>query len=127
MHILSVLLTIIFLSIITGCTSDSIETLSPNQTQDPNPIIPNISQCDVVIDNNCHSIEVSWTASIDTQVFGYYVYHGTTTGQHSDRIWVKETTIIVINLNESGNHYFAVSAVNNAGESIKSYDTMITI
>ncbi len=58
---------------------------------------------------------LSWDPSPDTDVVGYHIYHGTTSGQYTDSIQVGNTTQYTFPLTTSGVHYFVVTAYNSPG------------
>ena len=116
MHKLSIFIISIFF-LLTGCSGETNSEDLINEFKE----YPALDQ-----NSNIHSIEVNWTSSTDSKVFGYYIYYGTMTGKYSYKIW-SETTTSIINITGSGTYYFSVTAVNTAGESTKSYDSMISI
>jgi len=58
---------------------------------------------------------------------GYYVYHGTSSANYSDKIPVGNVTSYTYTGLAAGKHYFAVSAYNDAGEGPKSSEGSKTI
>ncbi len=61
------------------------------------------------------NVTLTWSASTDTNVVGYYVYCGETNGVYSSRIDVGKTTAATITglTGRSVNYYFAATAYNN--------------
>jgi fibronectin type 3 domain-containing protein len=63
---------------------------------------------------------LSWTASPDANVTGYRVYYGTASGKYTQAygsgIAIGNTTSFAVNSLQSGTtYYFAVTAIDNAG------------
>lgn len=60
------------------------------------------------------TVSLNWNASGDSDVKGYYVYHGTVPDQYTDKVWVGNSTFHAFNIDISGDHFFAVTAVNQS-------------
>ncbi len=62
------------------------------------------------------SISLSWTASTDTNVVGYYLYYGTNSSNYSSSIDVGLNTMATITglTGKSVNYYFAAASYNSA-------------
>jgi hypothetical protein len=61
------------------------------------------------------TVTASWNPNSESDLKGYYLYHGIESGNYADRIWVGNVTQYQYALNTSGTHYFAVTAVNQDG------------
>ncbi len=61
------------------------------------------------------AVRISWDRNTEPDVTGYYLYHGTASGQYSDVVWVDNVVSYDYTITGSGTHYFAVTAVNSAG------------
>jgi fibronectin type 3 domain-containing protein len=74
-------------------------------------------------------IRVSWNANTDTDLAGYNVYYGTSSGKYSVCINVGNVTSYKIdNLAQGTTYYFIVTALDNAGnESADSEEVSATI
>lgn len=67
------------------------------------------------------TIRLTWNPNNELEIAGYYVYHGTSPGSHSDKVWAGNTTMFDYRIAGAGTHYFAVSAIDVHGnESPKS-------
>ena len=75
------------------------------------------------------SLTLSWNPSPDTNVVGYNVYSGTSSGNYSSRISVGNTThATIVGLQEGYTYFFAVTAVNCVGqESLPSNEVSYTV
>jgi len=64
---------------------------------------------------NCTATKVvSWDANVEPDIKGYYVYHGTNSGEYTEKIWVGNVTAYEIIIPNTGSHFFAVKAANTA-------------
>ena len=72
---------------------------------------------------------MAWDASEDTNVTGYAVYSGATSGHYTARIDAGTNTMAVVsNLNCWATYYFVVTAYNAAGtESLPSHEVFFTV
>lgn len=62
------------------------------------------------------NVSLAWDASPDTNVAGYAVYYGTTSGSHPTRVDVgKSTTTIIPGLIDGSNYFFVVTAYDATG------------
>jgi Fibronectin type III domain len=62
------------------------------------------------------SVSLSWYRNTDSDVAGYVLYYGNTSGNYSTRVTVgTNTTTTVTGLKEGMTNYFAVTAYNSAG------------
>jgi hypothetical protein len=61
-----------------------------------------------------YAIRISWAPNPETDILGYYVYHGVVDGNFSDPIWVGNVTSYDFETTVAGTHYFALSAVNSS-------------
>ncbi len=63
------------------------------------------------------SVSLAWDASPDTNVVGYFLYYGTTSGAYSSKINAGgSTTATVTNLTLGTTYYFAATAYDAAGD-----------
>ena len=73
------------------------------------------------------SIQVAWNPSTDSAVVGYRVYHGTASGVYGEVLSASSSSL-VYSTSASGSHYFAVSALNSAGnESPHSAEVVVAV
>ncbi len=61
------------------------------------------------------SIDVSWSANAESDLSYYVLYHGKESGHYDERIDVGNTTYFQFDTTDAGTHYFALSAVDVAG------------
>lgn len=60
------------------------------------------------------SVTLGWNTSTDTNVAGYYVYHGTASGVYTDKNDVGTNTVATVSGLQAGQtNYFAVTAYNS--------------
>lgn len=60
-------------------------------------------------------VHLTWTASSSPDISGYYVYHGTTSGNYPDKLWVSNTTSYDYKVLAKGDHYFSITAIDYYG------------
>ncbi len=86
-------------------------------------------QIEVTCPNKCdRAITVSWPNNHESDLAGYFLYHGLTSGKFTDRIRVDDTNSFDFITNIVGKHFFAISAFDTAGnESVLSPEANITI
>lgn len=75
------------------------------------------------------SVTLSWNPSPDSDLVGYRIKYGTSSGSYSQTIEVGNiTTAIVPDLSEGNTYFFAVTALNTAAlESVPSNEVTVTI
>lgn len=75
-----------------------------------------------------YSAGLAWDTTTDPNISGYYIYHGTASGNYPDKTYVGLVFSHDYCLSTTGNHYFAATSVNIYGiESSLSPELMITI
>ncbi|HHO69242.1 MAG TPA: right-handed parallel beta-helix repeat-containing protein, partial [Gammaproteobacteria bacterium] len=73
-------------------------------------------------------LQLNWNPNTESDVAGYNVYHGTTSGVYTDVFWVGNTTSYQYTATVAGNHYFAISAVDTSqNESPKSAEVVMSV
>jgi hypothetical protein len=85
----------------------------------------------IIVDNGpacAYTVGLSWNNASDPSIAGYYIYHGTTSGVHPDKVYVGLVFSHDYCLSTPGQHYFAASSVNTIGiESSLSAEVGVTI
>src|SRR5262249_17275924 len=67
---------------------------------------------------HAQSISLAWNANTETDLSGYTVYYGTSSGVYPNNISLgKVTTYTVTALTAGQTYYFALKAVNTSGQS----------
>ena len=74
-------------------------------------------------------LEVTWNANTDSDLAGYKIYYGTSSGVYSTTIDVKNVTIYdITNIPDNRTYYIALTAYDTSGnESIKSNEVNIAV
>jgi Fibronectin type III domain len=74
-------------------------------------------------------VSLSWNASSATNVAGYNIYYGTTSGHYTDKVAVGNVTLTTIsNLTAGATYYFSATAFDSAGnESAHSNETKFIV
>jgi len=73
-------------------------------------------------------VRLTWTASSSSDISGYYVYHGTTSGNYPDKLWVNNATSYDYKVLAKGDHYFSITAIDYYGnESQKPGETYVAV
>jgi hypothetical protein len=63
------------------------------------------------------SVSLEWSPSSDTNVTGYNIYYGTSSGDYSNEVAIGNTlTTTISNLTCGATYYFAATAVDSAGD-----------
>jgi len=60
-------------------------------------------------------VRLTWIASAAPDLSGYYVYHGTTSGNYPDKLWVSNVTSYDYKVLAKGGHYFTITAIDYYG------------
>ena len=78
---------------------------------------------------NCrYTVTVSWAANSEPDISGYRLYHGRTSRNYTSNIDTGLVTTTTYDLQQTGTHWFALTAVNNSGlESDFSDEASVTI
>lgn len=90
-----------FVLVLTGCTNNSADSNGDNDTI-----------------NNGSEISLSWQANTDADLKAYYIYHGASDTALTDKFQVPKGTTTykyLVQESEGSDHYFAISAIDNAG------------
>jgi len=116
-------LTVQFAPTTTGDVTGSISVAS-NATTSP---------ATISLSGSSHSVTLSWVASTSTDVTGYYVYRGTTSGQYTKvnptaPVSAAQLTFTDTSVQSSTTYYYAVTAVDSSNvESTYSNQATATI
>lgn len=107
----------------TGTHSTSITVMLPGAANSPVTIPVTLT----VGSTTTASAIVSWNANSESDLSGYKIYYGTASGNYSTSINVgKVTTYTVNGLSTGRTYYFAVAALDQAGnESVKSDEATV--
>ena len=73
-------------------------------------------------------VQLTWIASTAPDIGGYYVYHGTASGNYPDKLWVSNVTSYDYKVLAKGDHYFTITAIDYYGnESQKPDEIHVTV
>ncbi len=74
------------------------------------------------------TVRLTWNPNTGPDIAGYYVYHGTASGNHPDKVWVGNVTTFNYGVSSGGAHYFAITAIDIYGnESQKSTEIYVAV
>ena len=104
-----------------GTYSTNITVTSPGASPKTIPVT-------MMVGTPTASVTVSWSANTESDLAGYKVYYGTSSGNYTTSIYVGNVTTYTVNgLSTGRTYYFAVSAFDKSGnESQKSTAGSIT-
>ena len=69
-------------------------------------------ECSVSCSGGQRTVRLSWAHDDELNIDGYYLYHGTLSGEFSSAIWLGSDTQYDFTTDIIGPHYFAVTAVD---------------